>query len=179
MGGLIHAVGSVHSRHVRRLACVEADVFAFGLDILFPTSVPSPFSPLPPRANPLFHSTTTPTAALSHFVLCTPDTLETYWDSRMDLLERRLKSHGEKLKVRANEQLAKIKTPTGEFQYPKDIEHEVKKFKVKVSARMASLTTAWQSAKVIRTREKVCHIAARCRSSDAHFVMPRSPFLSV
>lgn len=83
------------------------------------------------------------------------DTLETYWDSRMDLLERRLKSHGEKLKVRANEQLAKIKTPTGEFQYPKDIENEVKKFKVKVSARMASLTTAWQSAKVIRTREKV------------------------
>ncbi|KAG8903145.1 hypothetical protein FRC00_000292, partial [Tulasnella sp. 408] len=83
------------------------------------------------------------------------DTLETYWDSRMDLLERRLKSQREKLKVRANEQLAKMKTPTGEFQYSKDIENEVKKFKVKVSGRMASLTTAWQSAKVIRTREKV------------------------
>ncbi|KAG9003760.1 hypothetical protein FRB90_011125 [Tulasnella sp. 427] len=83
------------------------------------------------------------------------DTLETYWDSRMDLLERRLKSHGEKLKVRANEHLARMKTPTGEFQYSKDIENEVKKFKVTVSARMASLTTAWQSAKVIRTREKV------------------------
>ncbi|KAG8905111.1 hypothetical protein FRB99_000675 [Tulasnella sp. 403] len=83
------------------------------------------------------------------------DTLETYWDSRMDLLERRLKIQGEKLKVRANEQLAKIKTPTGDVKYAKDIENEVKKFKVKISTRMASLTTAWQSAKVIRTREKV------------------------
>lgn len=73
----------------------------------------------------------------------------------MDLLERRFKSQREKLKVRANEHLARIKTPTGDVKYVQDIENEVKKFKVKVSARMASLTTAWQSAKVIRTREKV------------------------
>lgn len=71
----------------------------------------------------------------------------------MDLLERRLKKQGEILKYRANEQLARIKTPAGDRA--KDIEAEVKKFKLKVSKRMASLTTAWQSAKVIRTREKV------------------------
>ncbi|KAG8862590.1 hypothetical protein FRB96_001148 [Tulasnella sp. 330] len=81
------------------------------------------------------------------------DTLETYFDSRMDLLERRLKKQGEILKYRANEQLARIKTPAGDRA--KDIEAEVKKFKLKVSKRMTSLTTAWQSAKVIRTREKV------------------------
>jgi len=84
-----------------------------------------------------------------------PDTLETYFDSRLDLLERRLKKQGERLKVRANEGLARIKTPTGEVKYAKDIEKEVQKFKIKVSGRMASLTTAWQSAKVVRTREKV------------------------
>lgn len=82
------------------------------------------------------------------------DTLETYWDSRMDLLERRIKSQSERLKSRANEHLAKIKTPSGD-KYARDIENEVKRFKVKVAARMASLNTAWQSAKVIRTREKV------------------------
>lgn len=157
MGGRIHAAGSVRSQHAGRLACTEADVFAFGLDILFSTSVPSPFSPLPPRANSFFIQRLALTAPLSPSATCATDTLETYWDSRMDLLERRLKSQREKLKVRANEQLAKMKTPTGEFQYSKDIENEVKKFKVKVSGRMASLTTAWQSAKVIRTREKVRH----------------------
>ncbi len=78
----------------------------------------------------------------------------------MDLLERRLKTQSERFKSRANEQLAKIKTPTGD-KYAKDIEIEVKKFKVKVSARMTSLTTAWQSAKVIRTREKV--VRSECR----------------
>ncbi|KAG8965051.1 hypothetical protein FRC03_001006 [Tulasnella sp. 419] len=82
------------------------------------------------------------------------DTLETYFDSRLDLLERNLKKQGEKLKVRANEGLARMKTPTGE-RYAKDIEKEVQKFKIKVTARMAALTTAWQSAKVVRTREKL------------------------
>ncbi|KAG9003512.1 hypothetical protein FRB94_003095, partial [Tulasnella sp. JGI-2019a] len=82
------------------------------------------------------------------------DTIETYFDSRMDLLERRLKKQGEILKSRANEQLARIKTtPAGDRA--KEIEAEVKKFKLQVSKRMTSLTTAWQSAKVIRTREKV------------------------
>lgn len=72
----------------------------------------------------------------------------------MDLLERRLKKQGEILKSRANVQLARIKTAPGD-RYAKELEVEVKKFKSKVSKRMMSLTTAWQSAKVIRTREKV------------------------
>ncbi|PAV21114.1 integral to membrane [Pyrrhoderma noxium] len=82
------------------------------------------------------------------------DTIETFFDSRMDLLERQLKKHSERLKTRAEEAF-KLKTPSGDIFAAKDLEREVQKFKLKVSSRMASLSTAWQSAKVVRTREKI------------------------
>ena len=92
----------------------------------------------------------------------------------MDLLERRLKKQRDKIKMRAEEAF-KLKSPSGEVLRAKDIEKELQKFKLKVgsqlvdkvqleevfntfvqiSTRMQSLSTAWQSAKVVRTREKI------------------------
>ena len=61
------------------------------------------------------------------------DTIETFFDSRMDLLERRLKKHYDKLKLRA-EEASKFKPPSGElFAAGKDIDKEVQKFKLKVN----------------------------------------------
>ncbi|KLO06352.1 hypothetical protein SCHPADRAFT_882928 [Schizopora paradoxa] len=82
------------------------------------------------------------------------DTIETFFDSRMDLLERQLKKHSDKLKMRAEETF-KIKSNSGEIFTTKDIEKELQKFKLKVSTRMAKVNAAWHSAKVVRTREKV------------------------
>ncbi|KAL5487883.1 hypothetical protein ACEPAI_5991 [Sanghuangporus weigelae] len=82
------------------------------------------------------------------------DTIETFFDSRMDLLERRLKKHSDRLKIRAEETF-KFKAPSGDLFVGKDLDREVQRFKLKVSSQIASLSNAWQSAKVIRTREKI------------------------
>ncbi|KZT27057.1 hypothetical protein NEOLEDRAFT_1089923 [Neolentinus lepideus HHB14362 ss-1] len=86
------------------------------------------------------------------------DTLETYFDSRIDLLQRSLAKQTDKLKLRAEEALRigdfKIRTPSGDA-LSKDFEREVGKFRLKVQTRMTSLASAWQSAKVVRTREKM------------------------
>ncbi len=49
----------------------------------------------------------------------------------MDLLERQLKKHSDKLKMRAEETF-KIKSTYGEIFTTKDIEKELQKFKLKV-----------------------------------------------
>ncbi len=62
------------------------------------------------------------------------DTMETYFDSHLDLLQRRLSKQSDKLKMKAEEtfndvfkkDLFKIKAPSG------DIEREMQKFKLKV-----------------------------------------------
>ncbi|TFK56196.1 hypothetical protein OE88DRAFT_1804954 [Heliocybe sulcata] len=86
------------------------------------------------------------------------DTLETFFDSRIDLLQRRLAKQTDKLKMRAEEGFRigdfKIRSPSGDA-LSKDFEREVGKFRLKVQTRMTSLATAWQSAKVVRTREKI------------------------
>ncbi|KZW03895.1 hypothetical protein EXIGLDRAFT_758211 [Exidia glandulosa HHB12029] len=82
------------------------------------------------------------------------DTLETYWDARVDLLERNLKKHSDKIKLRAEEALKRTRPPSGELM-PKDLEREIQKFKLRISKRMSSLATAWQSTKVVRTWAKI------------------------
>ena len=62
----------------------------------------------------------------------TTDTIETFFDSRMDLLERRLKKHSDRLKMRAEEAF-KFKAPAGDLFVGKDLDREVQKFKLKVS----------------------------------------------
>lgn len=102
------------------------------------------------------------------------DTVETYFDSHVDLLQRKLQKQSDKLKSAAEEAFKirdlKIKDLSGDL-LAENLEREIKSFKVKVrvpmylafyradvfklSTRMTSLAASWQSAKVIRTREKV------------------------
>lgn len=85
------------------------------------------------------------------------DTLETYWDARLDLLQRNISKRKDKLKMRAEVALNKIfkEKPPSPDALAENFEREVVKLKLKVSKRMASLGTAWQSAQVVRTREKI------------------------
>ncbi|EGO01570.1 hypothetical protein SERLA73DRAFT_176932 [Serpula lacrymans var. lacrymans S7.3] len=81
------------------------------------------------------------------------DTMETYFDSRIDLLQRSLQKHSDRLKMRAEEAF-KIRAPSGDL-LAENFDREVKNFKVKVSTRMTTLVTSWHSAKVVRTRDKI------------------------
>ncbi|KAG9126972.1 hypothetical protein FRC07_001190 [Ceratobasidium sp. 392] len=96
------------------------------------------------------------------------DTLETYFDSRIDLLERRFKHHSDRWKRQAgialkrttSEALKRTKTPTAELsrlydERTKEFEVELAKYKQKLQDRMTSVQKAWESATVVRTREKV------------------------
>ncbi|KAL4082023.1 hypothetical protein V8B97DRAFT_148642 [Scleroderma yunnanense] len=82
------------------------------------------------------------------------DTMETYFDSQLDLLQRQIQKHSDRLMMKAEVALRKRRTQSGDF-LAENFDREIKNFKLKVSARMQSLYTSWQSAKVVRTREKV------------------------
>ena len=103
------------------------------------------------------------------------DTLETYFDSHVDLLQRKLQKHSDRLKMKAEEKF-KIKDLSGDL-LAENLEREIKNVKLKVrllccfavqtrsltlgrfvyqaAARMSSFLTTWQSAQVVRTREKL------------------------
>ncbi|KAG9317156.1 hypothetical protein JVU11DRAFT_1348 [Chiua virens] len=81
------------------------------------------------------------------------DTMETYFDSRLDLLQRQIQKHSDRLKMKAEEALKK-RAQSGDV-LAENLDREIKNFKLKVSARLQSLVTSWHSAKVVRTREKV------------------------
>ncbi|KIY45942.1 hypothetical protein FISHEDRAFT_48524 [Fistulina hepatica ATCC 64428] len=89
------------------------------------------------------------------------DTIETYFDSHVDLLQRKLQKHSDRLKLKAegalqkmkNDDKFKIRELSGDFN--EQLDRELKSFKLKISARMTTLSASWQSAKVVRTRDKV------------------------
>ncbi|KAJ6538968.1 hypothetical protein B0H19DRAFT_1269345 [Mycena capillaripes] len=99
------------------------------------------------------------------------DTVETYFDSHVDLLQRKLQKHSDRLKMRAEETF-KIRDLSGDL-LAENFEREFKGFKLRasvsgflsslfltfflwqVSSRMTKLASSWQSAKVVRTREKL------------------------
>ncbi|KXN86321.1 hypothetical protein AN958_10183 [Leucoagaricus sp. SymC.cos] len=85
------------------------------------------------------------------------DTIETYFDSHVDLIQRKLQKqlqkHGDRLKLKAEETF-KLKDLSGDL-LAENFEREIKNFKLKISTRMTKLAASWQSAKVVRTREKV------------------------
>ncbi|KAF9452013.1 hypothetical protein P691DRAFT_722759 [Macrolepiota fuliginosa MF-IS2] len=85
------------------------------------------------------------------------DTIETYFDSHVDLLQRKLQKqlqkHGDRLKLKAEETF-KIRELSGDM-LAENFEREIKNFKLKISSRTTKLAASWQSAKVVRTREKV------------------------
>ncbi|KAF9482009.1 hypothetical protein BDN70DRAFT_875645 [Pholiota conissans] len=96
------------------------------------------------------------------------DTIETYFDSHVDLLQRKLQKHSDRLKMKAEETFKikdlnlkdlklkdlKIKDISGDL-LAENLEREIKSFKLKLSSRVTSLQASWQSAKVVRTRDKV------------------------
>ncbi|KAF8324467.1 uncharacterized protein EI90DRAFT_3129932 [Cantharellus anzutake] len=78
------------------------------------------------------------------------DTVETFFDARIDLFERNLKKQKDRFQLRAKA-LAKQKIrPNTE-----ELDKELQKFKTKVSKRLADLSEAWHSTKVVRTRDKL------------------------
>ncbi|KAF7433475.1 hypothetical protein PC9H_005427 [Pleurotus ostreatus] len=85
------------------------------------------------------------------------DTMETFFDSHIDLfqrtLQKQLQKHSDRLKLKAEEAL-KLRELSGDALV-ENMEREVKNFKLKVSTRMTVLAASWQSAKVVRTREKL------------------------
>ncbi|KAF5357674.1 hypothetical protein D9758_007406 [Tetrapyrgos nigripes] len=113
------------------------------------------------------------------------DTLETYFDSQVDLFQRQLKKRGDELRKRGDKLITKMRADNLNIKTleslklrdisVKDLSHsmkdfsisssgdllaenfdrEFKGFKIKVSARMTKLSNSWHSAKVVQTREKV------------------------
>ncbi|TFK43316.1 hypothetical protein BDQ12DRAFT_731351 [Crucibulum laeve] len=81
------------------------------------------------------------------------DTVETYFDSHVDLIQRKLQKHSDRLKLKAEETF-KIRDLSGDL-LTENFEREIKNFKLRLSTRMTTLAASWQSAKVVRTREKV------------------------
>ncbi|KAG2159031.1 uncharacterized protein EDB93DRAFT_439518 [Suillus bovinus] len=81
------------------------------------------------------------------------DTMETFFDSRLDLLQRRIQKHSDRLKSKAEEAFKKRVQSSDVLA--ENFDREVKNFKLKVSLRMQNLVESWHSAKVVRTRDKV------------------------
>jgi hypothetical protein len=69
----------------------------------------------------------------------TTDTMETYFDSHIDLLQRNLQKHSDRLKLNA-EKAFKIRSPSGDVlskeALSENFDREVKNFKLKVSNAM-------------------------------------------
>ncbi|KAJ4491287.1 hypothetical protein C8J55DRAFT_449720 [Lentinula edodes] len=83
------------------------------------------------------------------------DTLETFLGSHVDLLQRRLQRHPDRLKSKADEVLRRRNSASPGENVIANLEREAKAFQLKVSSRMMQLASSWQSAKVVRTREKI------------------------
>ncbi|KAF9075919.1 hypothetical protein BDP27DRAFT_1314726 [Rhodocollybia butyracea] len=83
------------------------------------------------------------------------DTMETFFDSHVDLLQRKLQRHSDRLKMKAEEALKMRDFSAAGDHLAENFDKEVKSFKLKVSSRMTKLASSWQSAKVVRTREKI------------------------
>ena len=61
------------------------------------------------------------------------DTMETFFDARIDLIQRALTKHSDRLKIRAEEAMNKMKTPAGE-DLAENLDREMQKFRLKVCA---------------------------------------------
>ena len=70
------------------------------------------------------------------FISLASDTLETFFDARIDLIQRTLTKHSDRLKVRAEEAMNKMKAPAGE-DLAENLDREMQKFKLKVRIRLS------------------------------------------
>jgi len=88
------------------------------------------------------------------------DTLETFFDSRLDLIQRQLAKRSEKLKMRAegtiNDVFKKdLFKRRGSMHTTQQLDLEMQKFKAKISARVTKLAATWHTSNVVRFREKL------------------------
>ncbi|KAJ3717061.1 hypothetical protein C8R42DRAFT_704080 [Lentinula raphanica] len=83
------------------------------------------------------------------------DTLETYLDSHVDLFQRQLQRHSDRLRTKAEDILKMREFSSAGDNVVGNLERELRAFKLKVYSRTTKLASTWQSAKVIRTREKI------------------------
>ncbi|KAL7424247.1 hypothetical protein Q5752_001834 [Cryptotrichosporon argae] len=108
------------------------------------------------------------------------DTFETFFDSRLDLFERRLKAQSARLKQRATDLLPRgLRTPASGHmlladddddegdkkkgdRYRTEVEREVERMKVKLASKVTQLSASWRSAQIVRTREKVSFLFGVC-----------------
>ena len=83
--------------------------------------------------------------------LSSSDTIETYFDSHVDLLQRKLQKHGDRLKLKAEETFKikdlkikdlKIKDLSGDL-LSENFEREIKNFKLRVKISYALSSSAW------------------------------------
>lgn len=81
-----------------------------------------------------------PPSTMWHLVDFSSDTVETYFDSHVDLLQRKLQKHSDRLKLKAEETFKikdlkikdlKIKDLSGDL-LAENLEREIKNFKIKV-----------------------------------------------
>ena len=63
--------------------------------------------------------------------------METFFDARIDLIQRTLTKHSDRLKVRAEEAMSKMKAPAGE-ELAENLDREMQKFKFNVRIIPAS-----------------------------------------
>ena len=81
--------------------------------------------------------------------LLATDTMETYFDSRLDLLQRNLAKQSDRLKIKADQAIKglrkdifkPLKTPSGEV-LTDNLEREMQKFKLKARLVTAKTYTA-------------------------------------
>ncbi|KAI0736098.1 hypothetical protein C8Q72DRAFT_791291 [Fomitopsis betulina] len=88
------------------------------------------------------------------------DTMETYFDSRLDLIQRQLAKRSEKLKMRAEETINDVFKKDlfkrrASMHTTQQFDIEMQKFKAKVSARVTKLSSTWHTSNVVRLREKL------------------------
>ncbi|BEI81681.1 hypothetical protein CcaverHIS002_0208410 [Cutaneotrichosporon cavernicola] len=123
------------------------------------------------------------------------DVIETFFDSRLDLWERRLKQSSRKIKRRAAELVPKgLRTPKGSMvvlddsddsgnhiltkrhlPHKHDVERELSRFKVKVADRVNRLSASWASDSVVRTREKLSFVLGVCTLAGTCLLWGLSP----
>lgn len=114
-------------------------------------------------------------------------------DSRLDLWERKLKEQSRKLRQKAGQIIPRgLRTPKGSMLllddddgdgddtlsvrdkdakrkmlstvYRQDVEREVQRIKGILNTKINTMSAKWKSAKVVRTREKICELGRGVRT---------------
>ena len=84
-----------------------------------------------PVPSPCWVSTALPLWGFTGLILLLQDTFETFFGARIDLIQRTLTKHSDRLKIRAEEAMNKMKTPGGE-DLAENLDRERQKFKLLV-----------------------------------------------